>query len=224
MGSNSVNKLEALGLIAGPVLALAFFLLEPGALLIDPAPSGDAEGIITAVSSNATLSRVAALMVPLGLVLMVYGLTGISRVMHPDSTAAALSRLGILCMNVGAFGWIITSGLLFTYAKTPVQVEQALQSAVTVYQVDSGLGIVSSMAVASGFLAFNLGLSALYTRGITRVSALAVAIISLVSLVSLIIGHGTSNPTMITVSRLCYFPWVIWSAVLGVRLLQGRRI
>lgn len=224
MGMSSVSRLEALGLMVGPVLALVFFLLEPGGLLIEPAASGDSVAIVTAMASNPVMARIAALVVPLGLVLLVYGLTGISRVMHPDSTAAALSRLGILCMNVGVFGWIITSGLIFVFTRTALDVEQQMQSAITVYLVDSGLGIVSSMAVAAGFLMFNLGLSALYTQRVLRAAALLVAAVSLVSLLALIIGHNVDAPALITVSRLCYFPWVVWSAVLGARLLQGHRI
>ena len=75
MRPGSVNKLEALGLIVGPVLALLFFVLEPGGILISPADSTDSAAIITSVASNPTMARVSALMVPLGLILMLYGLS-----------------------------------------------------------------------------------------------------------------------------------------------------
>ena len=66
--------------------------------------------MITALASNATISHVSALVVSLGLILMIYGLSGINRAFQEDSMAAALSRLGILCMTVGVVGWILTSG------------------------------------------------------------------------------------------------------------------
>ncbi len=53
MGTLSVNRLGALALIVGPVLAVVFFLLEPGALLVDRADSSDAIASITALASNA---------------------------------------------------------------------------------------------------------------------------------------------------------------------------
>lgn len=224
MGPNSVNKLEALGLVVGPVLALIFFAIEPGGMFIQPADSTDPAATITAVASNPGIARVTALMVPLGLILMLYGLSGISRVMRPDTMAAALSRLGILFMNVGAFGWILTSGLTFILTRTQLDAAHALESAIPIYMVDSGMGMLSSLAVASGFMAFNLGLSAIYPPGPLRITALAIAAVSVICLIAVIIGNSVPDRTMITVSRICYFPWVAWSVVLGVRFLKGRSL
>ena len=224
MGPNSVNKLEALGLVVGPVLALIFFAIEPGGMFIQPADSTDPAATITAVASNPNIARVAALMVPLGLILMLYGLSGISRVMRPDTMAAALSRLGILFMNVGAFGWILTSGLTYILTRTQLDAAQGLESAIPIYMVDSGMGMLSSLAVASGFMAFNLGLSAIYPPGSLRITALAIAAVSVICLIAVIIGNSIPDRTMITVSRICYFPWVAWSVVLGVRFLKGRSL
>lgn len=224
MGPNPVNKLEALGLVVGPVLALIFFAIEPGGMFIQPADSTDPSATITAVASNSNVARVTALMVPLGLILMLYGLSGISRVMRPDTLAAALSRLGILFMNVGAFGWILTSGLTFILTRTQLDAAQGLESAIPIYMVDSGMSTLSSLAVASGFMAFNLGLSAIYPPGSLRITALAIAAVSVICLIAVIIGNTVPDRTMITVSRICYFPWVAWSVVLGVRFLKGRNL
>ena len=87
-------------------------------MFVQPADSTDPAATITSVASNPGIARVTALMVPLGLILMLYGLSGMSRVMRPDTMAAAWSRLGILFMNVGAFGWILTSGLTFILTRT----------------------------------------------------------------------------------------------------------
>lgn len=224
MGPNSVNKLEALGLVVGPVLALIFFAVEPGGMFIQPADSTDPAATITAVASNSSIARITALMVPLGLILMLYGLSGMSRVMRPDTLAAALSRLGILFMNVGAFGWILTSGLTFILTRTQLDAAQGLESAIPIYMVDSGMSMLSSLAVAAGFMAFNLGLSAIYPPGFLRITALAIAAVSVICLIAVIIGNTVPDRTMITVSRICYFPWVAWSAVLGVRFLKGRNL
>ena len=217
-----VHRLEAWGLIVGPILALAFFLLEPGALIFDPAEFGDADATVRAMASNAAVAQLSALMVPLGLILMLYGLSGINRSIMGDSMAPALSRLGILFMTVGVFGWILASGLALALAGTDLDSAREVEQAIAVYRVDSGIAILSSMAVASGFLTFNLGLWALFPQGLRRLVALAVAAVSLFCLVALIIGHSASDPTMITLARLCYFPWVAWTAALGVGFLQGR--
>ena len=106
MTSRTVDKLEALGMIVGPLLALSFFALEPGATFIDSADPSDHEAVVTALASNQFLAHLTALLVPIGLLLMVYGLAGVNRVIQVERTATALARLGILAMTVGAIGWI----------------------------------------------------------------------------------------------------------------------
>ena len=207
-------------MILGPFLALVFFLLEPGGMIFDPAPSDDPVGNITALASNSTMAHITALGVPLGLILMLYGLAGINRVME-ESMAAALSRLGIMFMMVGAFGWILASGLNHILAATAIESERALETAIAIYRVDSGITMISSIAVATGFLAFNLGMAALFPSGPLRMGAVVIAVVSLVALIALITGHTVPDETMITLSRACYFPWVIWSVVLGVKFFEG---
>ena len=229
MGTNLLNKLEAWSLIAGPLLALIFFMIEPGGMFIDNADASDAVGKVNAYVNNLTLSHVTGFIIPLGLMLMLYGISGINRVIvsqviRDDSMAAAFSRLGILCLTVGSFGWIIISGLAHILAQTQVDSDQELQVAIAVYKVDSGITILSSAAVATGFMAFNLGLSTMFTSGAFRTAALAISAVSLVCLVTLIIGHTSTNESMLAISRLCYIPWVIWSIALGVRFLRGQSI
>ena len=209
-------------MMLGPLLALVFFLLEPGGMIFDPAPSDDPEGNVAALVSNSTMAHVTALGVPLGLILMLYGLAGINRVME-ESTAAALSRLGIMFMMVGAFGWILARGLTHVIARMAVESEQALERAISIYDVYSGITIISSMGVATGFLAFNLGMAAMFPSGPLRIGAVVIAGVSLVALIALIIGHIAQDETMLTVSRACYFPWVVWSIVLGVKFFEGGR-
>ena len=229
MGTHLLNKLEAWSLIVVPPLALIFFMVEPGGMLIDSAEASDPVGKISAYVANTSMSHITGLVVPLGLLLMLYGISGINRVIvgqaiRDDSMAAALSRLGILCLTVGAFGWIIISGLIHILAQTEIDSEQALQTAVAVYRVDSGITILSSAAVATGFLVFNLGLTALFPSGANRIVALVVAGVSAVCLVTLIIGHTTVDEDMLAISRLCYVPWVIWSMYLGIRFLSGKSL
>ena len=221
MGTRTMDKLEGLGLIVGPVLALVFFLLEPGGLIIDPAEIGDAEAIITALASNQTMAHISGLMVPAGLALMLYGLAGINRVIREERMSAALSRLGILCMTIGVIGWILTAGLAHVLAETRIGVEQELERAMSVYLVDSGVTIMSGMVVAAGFTAFSLGLAAIFPPGFNRIAALVITAVSIVALVAYIIAHTGSDPSVITLARACYFPWVAWSVILGVQSLKG---
>ena len=73
MGAISANKLGGASLLLGPVLALVFFLLQPGGLLIDRVETSDAAGTITAYASNPALTRVTSMVIALGLVMTLYG-------------------------------------------------------------------------------------------------------------------------------------------------------
>ncbi len=221
MATTSLNKLEALALMAGPLVALAFFLLEPGGIFIDPADSGDSEAIVTAMASNQTLAHVSALVVPLGLAVMVYGLLGLARLSAEDSLPASLSRFGLLCMVIGAVGWILGSGLAHVLAETQIGDPQAMERAMSVHKVDYGVGIMSGIAVSTGFTLLALGLSTRYSPGFGKIAALAIAAVSVVALAAFIIGHSVPDENMISLARSCYFLWTIWSVYLGATFLRG---
>ena len=73
MGNLSLNKLGGLSIIVGPVLALVFYLLQPGGLLIDSADPSDAQATIAALVSNSAMSHLSAFLIPLGLLLFLHG-------------------------------------------------------------------------------------------------------------------------------------------------------
>lgn len=221
MRSRTVDKLEALGLVVGPLLALFFFALEPGAMFVDRADPNDHEAVITALASNGFLAHVTALLVPAGLLLLLYGLSGVNRVIQDDRMAASLARLGILAMTIGAIGWILTSGLNHVLAATDVGSAEALRSAVSVRQADSGITVASGVVVAVGFAAFAAGLSVMFPPGFNRTAARLVVVISLIALIAMIIGQTASSSAMVSVARACYVPWAVWSAILGAGFLKG---
>lgn len=216
MNTLSINKIGALALIVGPVLALASFLIEPGGILIDPADSTDAVGSIMAYTSNPAFSRISALMVPLGLLIMLYGLSSIQQAIHDESIGDALSRFGILCMTLATFGWVFVRGLILVLTNTETG------SDTDTYDVMIGITRISGIAASLGFLSFSLGLSTRDPLGFHKIAALVIAAISVLSLASLIIGISAPSQleTMVTIARLCYFPWVIWSAILGIGFIR----
>ena len=220
MKTVSVNRLEALALIVGPVMALCFFIIEPGGMLIDSVEASDSLGRVTATASNAAMSHLTALMIPLGLIVALYGFAGLNRAIVGDETSSSLSRFGVLSLTMGGFGWIIASGLTHVIAETPVESAQALQAAIPIHETGEGITSISSMAVSLGLMAFSLGMSARDPMGFNKIAALVVFVVSIISLVALIIGYSAHSENMVTVGRLCYFPWVIWNAMLGARLLK----
>ena len=74
MGTISINKIGGLALILGPVVALVFYLLQPGGSFIDAADPANAGETINAMVSNATLGKVVSIIVPIGLIVFLFGI------------------------------------------------------------------------------------------------------------------------------------------------------
>ena len=217
MNSMSVYRLAGLALIAGPIISIIFFLLQPGGLLIDNADSSDAVASITSFASNSTLTKVTSMVIALGLTLIVFGFYAVQKITRIDDIGDGLSQFGLLALVFGAFGWIVAQGLDLALADADLQ---DINAWVPVYSVDAGITLMSAIAVSLGFLTFSLALS---TRDdFNNIAALVISIVSVVALVCFIAAAivPEQSDTMILIGRICYFPWTIWGIMLGVNLLK----
>ena len=218
MNSISLYRLGGLALIAGPVLSIVFFLLQPGGLLIDNADSSDAVASITSVASNSTLTIVTSMVIALGLLLIVFGFYAVQKITRSNGIGDALSQFGLLALIIGAFGLIVAQGIHVALADADLQ---DLNAWVPVYSVYAGISLMSAIAVSLGFLTFSLALS---TRDdFNNIVALVVSIVSVVAVVCFIAAAivPEQTDTMILIGRICYFPWTIWGILLGLDLLKS---
>ena len=223
MRTDAIHRLEAWALMVGPAMALVFFLVEPGGLLVDPVDTTDSAGKITALASNPFLAHVSGLLVPLGLLLLLYGISGVSRVTTGPDFAAAGTRFGLLSATVGGVGWILVNGFDHLLARTRISSAEALEAAIPLYQVGLGITMISGIAVSLGLLVLSLSLASRERSGFHRIAALVIAVVSAFSVVALIIGYSVPDETMIALGRACYFPWVIWFIILGSKFLKAGR-
>ena len=223
MRTDAIHRLEAWALMVGPALALVFFLFEPGGILIDPVDTMDSAGKITALASSPFLAHLSGLLVPLGLLLLLYGISGVSRVTTGPDFAAAGTRFGLLSATVGGVGWILVNGFDHLLARTRISSAEALEAAIPLYQVGLGITMISGIAVSLGLLVLSLSLASRERSGLHRTAALVIAVVSAFSVVALIIGYSVPDETMIALGRACYFPWVIWFIILGTKFLKAGR-
>lgn len=219
MGSNPENKIGGISLIIGPVLAIVFFLLQPGGLLIDPADASDSRGTVEAFASNPGLTIVTSMLISLGLIMMLYGVMSLYSSQRNSGKPSGLARYGVLFLLIGGIAWILNQGIHFELAGISESAE-SISAALTTYAVGAGITTMGSLSVALGFTLFGVGVTP--RGGLHRTTGFAIAIISLVSLVSVAIGiiMPDSKDAATTIARACYFPWVIWSVWLGAKLMQ----
>lgn len=216
MSQVSLNKLGGQCVIVGPLLSLVFFLLTPGAILVDRADPSDLEELAGAMTSNAELTHITSLVIALSLVLGLFGLYVVQRSGRDGSSGDAISRLGLFFLAIGMLGWIISQGLNHVVAD-----QESIDAAVTILSAGRGIALMSNLCISFGFLGFALGLA--NRDGVNKVFALVAAAVSAVAAVCILIGaippdHSQLN-VMLTIARSIYFIWVAWLIVLGVGLM-----
>lgn len=214
MGSITVNKLGGLSLILGPVIALVFYFIQPGGMIIDAADPADVQASIQAFVANRAMAHLTAFIIPIGLIGILYGAAVIQMSIRDGGSADAVSRYGIQLIMIGTIAWVIGSGMWHIMAS------DAGQSAEAVYKVGQGLNIAGSLTFALGFILFSFALST--KDEFNKTAAIIVGIVAIVSLVATIIGTTDSGQleTMTMISGLCYIVFTVWGIMLGLDLMN----
>ena len=214
----SLDRLGGWSLICGPLLAIVFFLVEPGGLLIDTADPLDPVEAATALASNSVLTDITALGAALGTVLGLFGLFVVQRQGRSTDEGYALSLLGFFFVAIGITGSVIIQGLNHVVAHA-----KSVEAALPVYQVSWGMGLTTGIFLAVGLLGFSLGLAC--RDDINRTMALLVALASALSLVCLVIGvvapADSQLSNLILIAGVAYVVWIPWTVVLGVGLIRS---
>ena len=220
MDGLSTTRMGGLALIVGGVGSLLFFLIRPGGILVDTAEAGDTVAILTAYSANPELTRVSSIFVALGLILFFTGMASVWRAVRESGKSDTLVAGGVLFALVGVSCWVVTQGIILTLADVSPESINDLALGGNSASIVAGTTYAGGLAVSVGFLLFSLGVS---TRGgLYRSTGLIIAAISLIALAGFLASIFTpDNPEAgIAIARLCYFPWVIWAAGLGVGMLR----
>lgn len=221
--SPAMNRFGGWALVIGPLLALGFFLIEPGGLLVDRADTTDAVAGITAKASNSELTHLTSLVVPFGLALLLFGFIVLQAGAIREGGGIGAALLAVLLMGLGTSAWGITQTLNHPISEIDVSSAQSLSVGLALSEVQSSTRLLGGLFAAAGFLV--LGLSPWMRGRSNTLAANGVVLISLVALVSLIVGLFAvdlrAETTMIP--RACYFLWVAWSIYLGAQLIRSSK-
>lgn len=214
MRNMSVRTLGSWSLILGPTLAVVCYLLQPGQALIDAADPADAAARIAAITSNDTLSQVTALLVPIGLLLFMYGLNALGSSSSGDGEG--LFRYGTLLLFVAIIGWTLSSSSVGVIAG--MNNAQLASSGGAVFAVGSGIGNIANIIGSLGGICIALGLSA--RSGFNTNAALIVVAAGVIALISDITGALDSSfqETGSMISGAYFVVVTLWSISLGLVL------
>ena len=214
----SMERLGALCLIIGPVLAFIMFLLQPGGIIIDTAEPSDPIAAIEALTGNPDLATATVTLVCVGLVLMAFGIYSLQAAVRGMGDGDALSRAGLAFILIGLLTWFTGQGIALAIAMD-LQVE-TVHFLTPLFVARVAMTLIGGMAVSVGFFLFSLALTAtsLGNIWINRV----IAALSLVSLgfFYYAASAGGDLDQGLQLARSLYIIWVAWLVYLGTRLMK----
>ena len=217
MRNISVGTLGSWSLIIGPVLAVVCYLTQPGVMLIEPADPSDAQATIVALMSNSTLSQVTAMLIPIGLIMFLFGMNVIGS--NVTGNGEGLYRYGGQLFLIAIVGWTIGSAL--NGAIGGMTGAQAGAVGGAVYAVGDAIGTIAGIVGAIGIMCYGLALSA--RDGFNKNAALIVALAALVALVSTVYGAMDSSfrETGTMIGGIFFVIASAWSVMLGLGLRKN---
>ena len=213
MGTVSVTKLGGISLALGPVIALFFFLIQPGSLLIEPADPVNAQASIAALMSNSNLTQISALSVTIGLIMFLFGANTLQS--NITGNGSALSGWGTLFLMFAVVTVVIASSMQALIAGG-----SAGAAAGAVYAIGLGINTTGSIILGLGFLFFFLGLST--NDSFNKKLAYVAVVAAIVHIVVSIIGASDSAQlqTMQQISGLCYVIFTVYGIILGRSMIS----
>jgi len=197
----------------GPVIALICYFIAPGGALgiggqIEPTNSAE----VLAVTSGdyAYLALISSLILPVGLLVFISGLTFFARSME-GGNGYAIATLGIPMLLVAAVGWVLVSGITLGIASGQIT-EGALAD------VSLSLNLMSGLIFGVG--AFLVTYAAT-TRPdgnskFTCIASLAAAVVAVVSIISIVAPDQAKLMSMVT--GICFVIFTVWSVNTGRKL------
>ena len=217
MGTISVNKLGGLALIIGPIVTVICYFIQPGGAIIDAADPADAIASITAMISNSGLTQLTGIVIPLGLIVFLFGIYTLQAQIRSGGSGDALSRLGALLLTLGVVGWVIGSGLSTAIGGLDLAT-QAQAVGGPLYAASSGIGTIAAITAGLGFLTFGLAVSTRDDQN--KIAALVAALAGAVVGIAAVVGglDSTQLELMTTVSGICFIVLTVWGVLLGLKL------
>lgn len=213
----STNKLGAISLVVGPVLAFIMFLIQPGGILIDSVPGSDATRLIEVWRANEFFVKITSGLIVVGLMLMTFGVYEV-HVAHRGSRGDGLNMAGLAAISLGVIAWVITQSLTITLASPFVTQETWL----AIYNIRTSMLLSGGVAVGLGVLVFAISVL-IDSRGmvfniLTWIAALA-GLVGMIGWLVAIFNSGSMDAAT-AVARGMYIIYVVWLIALGIRLAR----
>ena len=218
MGTISMKKLGGLSLIVGPVMALVCYFLQPGGMLVDAADPADAAASIGAIMANTELLHITGLIIPLGLIMLVFGIMSLQETFR-GGNGEAITTYSVIFALISMIAWVLSSAVGHVIAGLDLAQVGAVGG--PLYALALGLNNMGSVVFSLAVLTLSLGMST--REGVNKMMAMAIAAVSVVLLVTALIGAMDSSQleTMNMIGGICFIVYTLWFITLGLEMSKN---
>jgi hypothetical protein len=180
-------------------------------MIIGFADTADASASLGSLQSNAMVTSLCGLLIPIGLILWLYGI----RTLSDSGDTSAWGRLGVQFIFIAVIGWVAAIGLWHGIAAAP-----AGSDPMAAYTVSAGLTNIAGLVACIGVLLFSLSLSS--REGINKIISYIVAITALVSAVVgiMMLLDPSMSEMSANIGGVSYIIWTIWFILGGLTLVK----
>ena len=183
-------------------------------MLIDAANPADAQAVIATAVGNPGFTNLTMFMVPIGLVILLYGIIALQASTREDGNGDALTRYSVLLFLFAVIGWS------FTAAMGNVIASNIGAAAGTVYSMSLGVGALAS--IFGGLAVLLLGLAFSGRDDANKIFALLVAASGAIGAITAIIGgiDPSQLQTMNMIGGLTFIVVTVWFINRGLGLIK----
>jgi hypothetical protein len=210
MGTISTKKIAGMSLMLGPAITVVCYFIQQLSIFAD-AKAGDAASFAVAAAEGGSATIATSIIIPLSLMMLVYGMFYIANGIRENGNGDALARYSIPLVLVGFSGFVFSTGILISVTNSP----DPAAAAEAAMLASSGINNI-------GGIFFSLGFTALFFAMASRdeynkALATSAGLIGLVAFVLSIIGFSSTelSGVMTQLVGLTYIIHTLYAIYLG---------
>jgi len=214
MGTISTAKLAGISLILGPVITVVCYFIQQLVIFAD-VEWGNAASWAAAAADHGPAMVATSIIVPLSLMMLVYGILFIANEIRGNGNGDALARYSVPLILIGMTGFVLSSGNFVAATIFP----EPAAAAEAVFLAAAGMNGIGGIFFSLGFTAIFFAMASRdeYNSTLANIAAL----IALLAFVLSIIGFASTElgELMTQLVGVTYIVHTLYAVYIGRGLL-----
>ena len=214
MGTISTAKLAGISLILGPVITVVCYFIQQLVIFAD-VEWGNAASWAAAAADHGPAMVATSIIVPLSLMMLVYGILFIANEIRGNGNGDALARYAVPLILIGMTGFVLSSGNFVAATIFP----EPAAAAEAVFLAAAGMNGIGGIFFSLGFTAIFFAMASReeYNSMLANIAAL----VALLAFVLSIIGFASTElgELMTQLVGVTYIVHTIYAVYIGRGLL-----